>query len=103
MRDIRSDLQERANATEEEIRVINADYGKVIEQLQTERAAKVAKAKLKLEMISKLIEIENENLDKVPSVSPPGALPHLSRVVSLPNGSAAPTPLAQAIGFKKVS
>jgi hypothetical protein len=100
MRDIRSDLQERANATEEELRVINADYGKIIEQLQTERAAKVAEAKMKLEMISKLIEFE---LDKVPSVTPPGALPHLSRVVSLPNGSAAPTPLAQAIGFKKVS
>jgi hypothetical protein len=56
MRDIRSDLQERANATEEEIRAINADYGKIIEQLQTERAAKVAEAKMKLEMISKLIQ-----------------------------------------------
>ena len=100
MRDIRSDLQERANATEEEIRVINADYGKIIEQLQTERAAKVAEAKVKLEMISKLIQFENADLDKVSSVKPPGALP--PRVVSLPNGSAAPT-LAQAIGFKKVS
>ena len=103
MRDIRSDLQERANATEEEIRAINADYEKIIEQLQTERAAKVAEAKMKLEMISKLIEFENADLDKVPPVRPPGALPHLSRVVSLHNGSAAPTPLAQAIGFKKVS
>jgi hypothetical protein len=102
MRDISSDLQERANATEEEIRAISADYDKIIEQLQTERAAKAAKAKMKLEVISKLIEFENTDLDKVPSVRPPGALPHL-RVVSLPNGSAAPIPLAQAIGFKKVS
>ena len=103
MRDIRSDLQERANATEEEIRVINADYGKIIEQLQTERDAKVAKAKTKLEVIGKLIEFENADAGKVPSVTPPADSPHLSRVVSLPNGSAAPTPLAQAIGFKKVS
>ena len=103
MRDIRSDLQERANATEEEIRAINADYGKIIEQLQKEREGKLAKAKSKLALISKLVEFENEDLDKVPSVRPTGALPHLSRVVSLPNGSVAPTPLAQAIGFKKVS
>jgi hypothetical protein len=103
MRDIRSDLQERANAIEEEIRAINADYEKIIEQLQKEREGKLAKAKSKLALISKLVEFENEDLDKVPSVRPPGALPHLSRVVSLPNGSAAPTPLAQAIGFKKVS
>jgi hypothetical protein len=103
MRDIRSDLQERANATEEEIRAINADYGKIIEQLQKEREGKLAKAKSKLELISKLVEFENEDKSKVPPVAPPGALPHLSRVVSLPNGSAAPTPLAQAIGFKKVS
>jgi hypothetical protein len=50
MRDIRGDLQERAKATEEEVQSINADYEKRIEQLQTERAAKVAKAKMKLEM-----------------------------------------------------
>ena len=102
MRDIRSDLQERANAIEEEIRAINADYEKIIEQLQTERDAKVAKAKMKLEVIGKLIEFENADAGKVPSVTPPEALPPLSRVVPLPNGKAAPTPLAQAMGFKKV-
>ena len=34
MRDIRSDLQERANAAEEEVLAINSDYEKKIEQLQ---------------------------------------------------------------------
>jgi hypothetical protein len=54
-------------------------------------------------MISKLIEFENEDVGKVPSVAPPAALPPLSGVVPLTNGSASPSPLAQAIGFKKVS
>ena len=103
MRDIRSDLHERANSTEEEIRTIHADCEKMIEQIQKERDAKVSRAKTKLEMISKLIEFENADADKVPSVTPPAPLPPLSRVVPLPNGSAAPTPLAEAIGFKKVS
>jgi hypothetical protein len=102
MRDIRSDLQERANATEEEIRAINADYEKMIEQLQKEREGKLARVKSKLELISKLLEFENADAGKVPSVTPPEALPPLSRVVPLPNGNAAPTPLAQAMGFKKV-
>ena len=103
MRDIRSDLQERANATVEEMRAINADYEKMIEQLLKEREEKLARVKMKWEMISKLIEFENADADKVPSVTPPAPLPPLSRVVPLPNGSAAPTPLAEAIGFKKVS
>ena len=103
MRDIRSDLQERAHSTEEEIRALYADCEKIIEQIQTERDAKVAKAKMKLDMLSKLIEFENADAGKVPSVTPPEALPPLARVVSLPNGTAAPTPLAQAMGFKKVS
>ena len=103
MRDIRGDLQERVKATKEEVQSINADYEKKIEQLQKERDAKVAKAKMKVEMISKLIEFENEDVGKVPSVAPPAALPPLSSVVPLTNGSASPTPLAQAIGFKKVS
>ena len=58
---------------------------------------------MKFEMLSKLIEFENADMAKVPPVAPPAALPPLSQVVPLRNGSAPPTPLAQAIGFKKVS
>ena len=50
---------------------------------------------MKLDMLSKLIEFENADAGKVPSVTPPEALP--------PLGNVAPTPLARAIGFKKVS
>ena len=102
MRDIRSDLQERANATVEEVRAINADYEKMIEQLQKEREEKLDRVKSKLELISKLIEFENEDNSKVPPVAPPAALPPLSHVVPLHNAKAPLTPLAQAIGFKKV-
>ena len=58
---------------------------------------------MKLELIGKLIEFENADMGKVPPVAPPAALPPLSQVVPLHNGSAPPTPLAQAIGVKKVS
>ena len=102
MRDISSDLQERANATEDEIRAINADYEKMIEQLQKEREEKLARVKMKREMISKLIELEDADAGKVPSVTPPEALPQLSHVGPPPNASVAPTPLAQMIGFRKV-
>jgi hypothetical protein len=54
-------------------------------------------------VLSKLIEFENADAGKVPSVTPPEALAPLSRDVPLPNGNVAPTPLARAIGFKKVS
>jgi hypothetical protein len=103
MRDIRSDLQERANASEEEIRAINADYEKMIEQLQKEREEKLARVKMKFDLISKLIEFENADAAKGPSVTPPEALPQLSHVAPPPNARVAPTPLAQMIGFRKVS
>jgi hypothetical protein len=100
MRDIRDDLQERANSTLEEIRTLNAECEKIIEQLQKERDAKVAKATMKLEMLSKLIQFENEGVSKV-SVTPPSSLP--PRAVPVPNENVTPTPLAQAIGQRKVS
>jgi hypothetical protein len=104
MRDIRSDLQERFNAAEEEVRAAAIEYEKKIEQLQNERDAKIDKAKTKVELLSKLIEFENEAkneaISKVPSEAPrPPQLPHL---VPPPNGSHAPNPLAQMIGLRKV-
>ena len=102
MRDISSDLQERAKATEEEVRAINADYEKMIEQLQKEREEKLDRVKSKLELISKLIEFENEDTSKVPPLAPPAGSPQLSHVSPPPNTSVAPTPLAQMIGFRKV-
>ena len=100
MRDIRSDLQERFNVAEEEVRAAAIEYEKKIQELQNERDAKVEKAKAKVALLSKLIEFENEALSKVPreaaAASPPQ--PHL---VPPPNGIQTPNPLAQMIGFRK--
>jgi hypothetical protein len=99
MRDIRDDLQERANSTLEEIRTLNAECEKIIEQLQKERDAKVAKTTMKLEMLSKLIQFENEGVSKV-SVTPPSSLP--PRAVPVPYENVTPTPWPN-IGQRKVS
>jgi len=42
MRDIRGDLQERANLVDEQIRAAVAHFDKAIQQLQTERDARIA-------------------------------------------------------------
>jgi hypothetical protein len=102
MRDIRSDLQERLHAAEEEVLAVAVEYEKRIEQLQNERDAKAEKAKAKLEMISKLIEFENEAMSKMPSEAPPADPPQRPHLVPPPNGNGGPNPLAQMIGFKKV-
>ena len=103
MRDIRSDLEERFKAAEEEARAVAVEYDKRIEELQIERDAKVEKAKTKVELLSKLIEFENEALSKAPSEAPSADPPQrLAHLVSPLNGSVGPNPLAQMIGFRKV-
>ena len=91
MRDIRSDLQERAKAAEERF-------------CPSMPTMKKRSNSFKQKMISKLIEFENADMGKVPPMAQPAALPPLSQVVvPLLNESGAPlTSLAQAIGFKKV-
>jgi DNA-binding protein H-NS len=65
MRDIRCDLQERANVVEEQIRAIYAHFEKVVQQLQTERDARVAELQGTYSMINKLIEFETAFADNV--------------------------------------
>jgi hypothetical protein len=50
-------------------------YEKMIEQLQSERDAKVADVKSKLAMISKLFEFENQHMASVPPATAPPASP----------------------------
>jgi hypothetical protein len=45
MRDIRGDLQERAILVDEQIRTAAAHFDKAIQQLQTERDARIADLK----------------------------------------------------------
>jgi hypothetical protein len=72
MRDIRCDLQERANVVEEQIRAIYAHYEKVVHQLQGERDARVAELQGTHSMINQLIEFESAFMGNiVPLENPP--------------------------------
>ena len=59
MRDIRCDLQERANVVEEQIRAIYAHFENVVQQLQSERDARVAELQGTHSIISQLLEFES--------------------------------------------
>jgi archaellum component FlaC len=87
MRDIRSDLHERVNRMEEQIRALHAHCEKTVKQLQAERDAKVGEVRLKLETIHKLIEFENQDISNAPPVVAPVA--------------SAPPPQAQVVGLKR--
>jgi hypothetical protein len=71
MRDIRGDLQERANFIEEQIRGTYAHFEKVVQQLMSERDAKVAELQGAHTMMNKLIEFEDSFMDNVVSLSNP--------------------------------
>ena len=74
MRDIRSDLQERATFIDDEIRGACAHYEKIIQQVQNERDAKIADLKSGLAMIAKLMEFEERFLLDTPPVVPASPL-----------------------------
>jgi hypothetical protein len=77
MRDIRSDLQERANFCEEQIRRACAHFEKMIQQLQSERDMRIADLKSGLAIIEKLREFENSRAGNVVTLANPSA-PRLS-------------------------
>jgi hypothetical protein len=58
MRDIRSDLEERAHIIQEQVRVAYAHFERMVQQLQSERDARVADLKGSLAMIEKLLQFE---------------------------------------------
>ena len=58
MRDIRSDLEERAHVIHEQLRAADAWFEKVMHKLQNERDAKVSDLKGTLAMIDKFIQFE---------------------------------------------
>ena len=66
MRDIRGDLQERAILVDEQIRAAAAHFDKAIQQLQTERDARIADLKAGLAMIAKFMEFEERFLHTTP-------------------------------------
>ena len=74
MRDIRGDLQERAILVDEQIRASVAHFDKAIQQLQTERDARIADLKAGLAMIAKFMEFEERFLHNTPPVTPASPL-----------------------------
>ena len=80
MRDIRSDLQERATLIDGEIRAAYAHYEKMIQQVQNERDARIADLKSGLAMIAKFIEFEQRFLHNAPPVVPTSPLVALAEL-----------------------
>jgi hypothetical protein len=66
MRDIRSDLQERANLIEEEISETVVHFEKTVERLQGERDVRVAQLKAELAVLGVLIEAEHQRMPNDP-------------------------------------
>jgi hypothetical protein len=67
MRDIRSDLQERADLAQDRIKAADVHFERMIEQVRNEHDARVADLKAGLAMIAKLMEFEERH---TASVSP---------------------------------
>jgi hypothetical protein len=80
MRDIRGDLQERATLIDEEIRAACAHYEKILQQLQTERDARIADLQSGLAMIAKFMEMEERFLQNAPPVVPASPLVSLAEL-----------------------
>jgi len=80
MRDILSDLQERATLTNEQIRATVAHFDKTIQQLQAERDTRIAELKSGLVMISRFMEFEERFLPNMPPVTPPSPLVALAEL-----------------------
>jgi len=66
MRDIRSDLQERANLIEQEIANAVGHFERAIERLQGERDTRVAELKAELAVLGVLIESEHQRMPNDP-------------------------------------
>jgi hypothetical protein len=71
MRDIRSDLEERAHIIEEQLRAAYAHFDRMVQQLQSEREARVSDLKETLATIEKLMQFEARAMDKVVTLENP--------------------------------
>ena len=59
MRDIRADLEERANIIQGQVNAAHAHFEKVMQQMQAERDARIAELTETLAMINKLMQFES--------------------------------------------
>ena len=70
MRDIRTDLQERANLIQGQVQAAYAHFEKAMQQMQVERDAKIAELTETLAMINNVMQFESGIGDKVVTLSP---------------------------------
>jgi hypothetical protein len=67
MRDIRGDLQDRANLLEEQISAHETQFDKLIEQLRREHDQRLEDLKTELEAVNRLLELELRRLETAPA------------------------------------
>jgi hypothetical protein len=75
MRDIRNDLQDRANLLEEQISSAEAQFESLVEQLRTEHENTVADLRAEFEAVSRLLEVEERRLANIPAAPAPAPKP----------------------------
>ena len=84
MRDIRNDLQERADLIHDQIKAATLHFERMVEQLRNEHDAKVADSKMCLVMIAKLIEFEERHIANMsPETPSPPSSQHADRAQKL--------------------
>ncbi|MFO7478854.1 MAG: hypothetical protein R6X03_11035 [Methyloceanibacter sp.] len=66
MRDIRGDLQDRANLLEEQINAHEAQFDKLIDQLKREHDQRLDDLKTEFEAVNRLLELELRRLETSP-------------------------------------
>ena len=66
MRDIRNDLQDRANLLEEQINAADAQFESLVEQLRTEHESRIEELKAEFEAVSRLLDVEQRRLANSP-------------------------------------
>ena len=69
MRDIRSDLHERANFFAGQIKLAQGEFDKFIEQLKLEHDSKLHNLKSDLNVVRRVTETEDRRLGSAPSAS----------------------------------
>ena len=68
MRDIRGDLQERANMFEQQTKAAQDQFEKLIDQLKREKDSRLADLKVELQAVNRVLEIEHRRLRSATSV-----------------------------------
>ena len=74
MRDIRSDLQERATLIDQQIKGAYDHFERSIRQLQNDRDARISELQSAISMIAKFIEFEDRNMSNVTRTVPSSPL-----------------------------